>query len=202
LPNAEEGSLFHEYELDAKFLTALAEIDAEHARRVREARCPNCGGALDCADYARKPRPELGEASSAYARRRSFCCRVDGCRQRATPPSLRFFGRRVYIAVVVVIASAAARTMRLRGRGRPERVHDVPIRTVRRWIAWWETVFTVSAFWTEAKAFFARPVDEQQLPASLIARFGGATSKAIETMLGFTSPITTVSVKARIAMVA
>jgi hypothetical protein len=189
--------LSHVPEIDATFLTPLAEIDAAHAERVHAAGCPHCGGALDCADYPRKPRGELGEAADLYSRRRSFCCRREGCRKRATPPSLRFLGRKVYIAVLVVVASAAARA-RAPDRGAAP---GVPARTVRRWIAWWETVFALSAFWTEARGFFATPVAVTALPESLWARFGGDRTAALEKLLRFIAPITTTSVRARIAMV-
>ena len=188
----------HVAEYDAKFLKALGEIDAEHAERVHRSGCPECGGALDHADYARKPRGELGEAAGSYERRCSFCCRVDGCRKRATPASLRFLGRKVYVAVVVVVASARARSMRLTGRGSRRTVQGVPVRTVRRWLDWWQTVFALGAFWSEAKAFFATPVDVRELPASLLERFGPGND-ALEKVLRFTAPVTTESV--RIAMV-
>ena len=188
----------HVPEYDAKFLKALGEIDAEHAEQVHRSGCPECGGALDHADYARKPRGELGEAAGSYERRCSFCCRVDGCRKRATPASLRFLGRKVYVAVVVVVASARARSMRLTGRGSARSVHGVPVRTVRRWLEWWQTVFALGAFWSEAKALFATPVEVRELPVSLLERFG--TGKvALEKVLRFTAPVTTESMK--IAMV-
>lgn len=189
----------HIVEYDAKFLRALAEIDAQHAERVRGEGCPECGGALDRADYPRKPRGELGEAAGEYERRCSFCCRVDGCRKRATPASLRFFGRKVYFAVLVMVASARARSMSLTGHGSPRRVDGVPVRTVRRWLQWWQTAFALGSFWSEAKGFFAEPVDERQLPASLLERFGTGPV-ALEMLLRFTAPITTTSVVTRIAM--
>jgi hypothetical protein len=189
--------LSHLPEFDARFLAALSAIDAAYAEQVHVAGCARCGGALDCADYPRKPRGELGEAADLYLRRQSFCCRRDGCRKRATPPSLRFLGRKVYIAVVVVVASAAARS-RARGGGAAP---GVPARTVRRWLAWWETVFALSAFWTEARGFFATPVEVTALPESLWARFGGDRTAALERLLRFIAPITTTSVRARIAMV-
>lgn len=192
----------HIAELDAKFLAALGEIDAAAAERVHEAGCARCAGALDRANYPRKPRGELGEAAEQYEWRDSFCCRRDGCRKRATPPSLRFFGRKVYIAVVVIVASAAARTSPITGRGAPRKVHGVPVRTVLRWLAWWQTAFALSAFWSEAKGFFAGPVEVAMLPASLLACFGGSRTEALERLLRFTAPITTTSVKTRIAMVA
>lgn len=190
----------HVPEYDAKFLKALAEIDAEHAEQVHRSGCRQCGGALDHADYARKPRGELGEAAGSYERRCSFCCRVDGCRKRATPASLRFLGRKVYIAVLVIVASAAGRSMRLGGRGRAAQVHGVPVRTVRRWLDWWQTVFALGSFWSEAKGFFGTPVDVDKLPTSLLERFG-IGSVGLEKMLRFTRPITTESVRTRIAMV-
>jgi hypothetical protein len=80
-------------------------------------------------------------------------------------------------------------------------VHGVPARTVRRWLEWWQVVFALSAFWTEAKAFFATPVEVASLPASLLARFEGDRPQALEKLLRFVAPITTTSVKSRIAMV-
>jgi hypothetical protein len=192
--------LSHETEFDVKLLVALGEVDAECAEIIHEAGCPHCHGPLDRADYPRKPRGELGEAAGDYERRCSFCCRVDGCRKRATPPSLRFFGRKVYVAVWVIVASARARSMRLTGPGSPRQVQGVPTRTVRRWLEWWGTVFALGAFWSEAKAFFATPVDVRELPTSLRERFGSG-NVALGKMLRFTSPVTTDSVRARIAMV-
>ena len=190
----------HIVEYDAKFLMALGEIDAEHAEAVHRGGCPQCGGALDRADYPRKPRGELGEAAGSYEWRFSFCCRVEGCRKRATPASLRFFGRKVYVAVLVILASAQARSMRLSGRDRPRQVQGVPTRTVRRWLDWWQTVFALGAFWSEAKGLLATPVDIGELPASLLQRFGSG-AVALEKLLRFTAPITTTSVRTRIAMV-
>ena len=38
--------------------------------------------------------------------RLSFCCDRDGCRKRVTPPSVRFLGRKVFLAVAVILISA------------------------------------------------------------------------------------------------
>jgi hypothetical protein len=192
--------LCHIPEYDVKFLMALGEIDAEHAEQIHQAGCPECGGALDRAYYPRKPRGELGEAAESYERRCSFCCRVEGCRKRATPPSLRFFGRKVYVAVVVIVASTAGRSMSLTGGGRPRRVRGVPVGTVRRWLDWWQTVFALGSFWSEARGWLATPVNIGELPASLLERFGSG-SIALEKLLRFLAPVTTESMSARIAMV-
>lgn len=192
-------SLSHIPDYDVKFLKALGEIDAEYAQQVRRSGCAHCGGPLDRSDYGRKPRPELGEAAESYERRCSFCCRVDGCRKRATPPSLRFLGRKVYIGVLVIVASAAGQAERLTGRGAVRRVHGVPARTVRRWLEWWQTVFALGTYWSEAKGLFAIPVGVAELPASLRTRFGAGVA-GLEKMLRFLAPVTTTSVRARMAM--
>lgn len=189
----------HDHDLEGKFLAALGEIDAERARLVQAEGCPHCGGALDRADFPRKPRGELGEVADAYTRRLSLCCRVDGCRSRATPPSLRFLGRKLYFAALVVIASGVGRDTRLVGRGRVTEVKGVPVRTVRRWLVWWETTFALSAFWTEAKGLFATVVAVERLPASLLERVVGAD--ALRRTLALLAPITTTSVRARIERV-
>ena len=187
----------HDHDLEGKFLAALGEVDEERARRVQLERCPHCGGPLDRADFPRKPRGELGEAAEAYQRRISLCCRNEGCRRRATPPSVRFLGRKVYFAALVVIASTVGRAAVLVGRGRVREVRGVPVRTVRRWLGWWQTAFALSAFWSEAKSLFAVPIAIAGLPASLLTRFGdGALGRA----LAFISPITTTSVTSRTAV--
>lgn len=191
----------HELTVDGKFLTALREVDAACAQRVRRAGCPHCGGVLDRADYPRKPRGDLGEPYPDFERRRSLCCRSEGCRRRATPPSLLFLGPKVYVGVLVIVASIAGRARELLGDDRGRSVHGVPARTVRRWLLWWRTVFALGAFWKEARGFFAVPVDVGELPGSLVERFAGTAEKTLARTLAFLAPLTTTSVRARIAMV-
>lgn len=192
--------MVHGYETDAKLFARLAEIDRIWAAEVRERGCADCGGPLDRADFARKPRGDLGEAADEYTRRTSFCCRREGCRRRATPQSVRFLGRKVYVGVLVVIASVFGRRMELVGRGRPRRVEGVPVRTVRRWLDWWNIGFALSAFWKEAKGLFATPVDEGELPGSLLERLGDVGATTLTRLLALIAPITTTTVRARIAM--
>lgn len=192
--------MVHGYGVDAKWFATLAEIDEISAQRVKEGGCADCGGPLDRADYERKPRGDLGDAAGAFTRRRSFCCRRDGCRHRATPPSLRFLGRKVYAAVIVVVASVIGRAQALVGRGAPRQVAAVPVRTVRRWLNWWNVAFALTSFWKEAKGFFATPVEEATLPGSLLARFGAPSAMTLTLLLRLIAPITTASVRAAIAM--
>lgn len=192
--------MVHGYAADAKWFATLTAIDEQFAGNVKAAGCADCGGPLDRADYDRKPRGDLGESADAFARRRSFCCRREGCRHRATPPSVRFLGRKVYVAVLVVIASVLGRERRIVGRGSERRVEGVPARTVRRWLDWWQITFVLGRFWSEAKGFFGMPVDETALPASILARFAAPASNAVTAMLQLIAPITTTSVEAPIAM--
>lgn len=58
------------------------------------------------ANYERKPRGGPPELQEAFAVRFSLCCGSEGCRRRTMPPSVRFWGRRVYWAPVVLLAIA------------------------------------------------------------------------------------------------
>jgi hypothetical protein len=91
---------------DIKFHEQLLAFDRDLSASARAARCRLCGGALHSGSYARKPRGGPAGISEAYRRRFSFCCAVDGCRKRITPPSLRFLGRHVYLATLVTLISA------------------------------------------------------------------------------------------------
>ena len=88
---------------DARLYVALLEFDRELRDERRQEGC-DCGGVLHVSDYERKPRGVAEDKLPAgYGRRFSLCCAREGCRRRATPASLRFLGRRVYVAVVVVL---------------------------------------------------------------------------------------------------
>ncbi len=65
----------------------------------------------------------------------------------------------------------------LTGAGVPRRVQGVLVRTVRRWLGWWSTVFVLHRLWSEARAMFARPVAEALLPASLLERFSKPSAR-------------------------
>jgi hypothetical protein len=85
--------LYRELLADATFHNLLLACDRDLAEEARAGRC-HCGGALHSATYARKPRgrPRSLSIGHEHDRRFSFCCAVDGCRARTTPPSLRFLG--------------------------------------------------------------------------------------------------------------
>ena len=85
----------------------LLKLEDEMAAAAKALGCLFCDGKLHCAYYRRKPRgapPEV-EGDPAYRQRRSFCCAVEGCRRRRTPPSVLFLGRKVYLGAVVTLVS-------------------------------------------------------------------------------------------------
>ncbi|MBN6743287.1 hypothetical protein JKG47_23050, partial [Acidithiobacillus sp. MC6.1] len=85
---------------DPKIFQWLYRIDEALAEEARASRCA-CGGKWHRADYPRKPRGCLRDFRMQYASRFSFCC--SHCRKRRTSPSVRFLGRRVYLALVVLL---------------------------------------------------------------------------------------------------
>ncbi len=176
---------------DSKLFEALLAIDLDLASSARAGGCLICGGRLDRADYPRKPRGGPACLGAEWDRRLSFCC--DACRKRLTPPSVRFLGRKVYLGVVVLLAGV------LRQGPTPWRVSrlretlGVSARTLRRWHRWWRDAFVRTPFWKAACAYFARPVDEGNLPGSLLAAFTGDPRSQVLATLRFLRPLTTTS---------
>lgn len=175
---------------DARFYEQLLVFDLELAELARKKGCPLCGGALHSARYPRKPRGAPAGLGEDFCLRCSFCCSVDGCRSRMTPASLRFLGRKVYLAAVVALVSAMrcgvteARVQRLPAELGADR------RTLERWRKWWLSVFAAGPFWRAASAAFMPPVDVFGLPAALLGRFAGDIKQKVTAFLRFLGPIT------------
>jgi hypothetical protein len=178
---------------DARLYELLARIDADLAETARTAGCRICGAVLHRAPFPRKPRGGPAELPGGYARRHSFCCAVDGCRTRRTPPSVRFLGRKVYLGAVVVLATA------LRHGPTPTRVADlreilgIDPRTLARWRHWWREIFAESRWWQAMRGRFASPVRTAALPDSLLQRFAGDSWTPLVALLRFVAPTTTAS---------
>ena len=79
--------------------------DEDLAAETRNKGYP-CGGRLRCANYPRKPKSTPAQLPERQRIRLSFCCDRDGCRKRATPPSVHFLGRKVYLTAIVILISA------------------------------------------------------------------------------------------------
>jgi hypothetical protein len=175
---------------DATFHEQLLVFDRDLAASARAARCWLCGGALHSASYDRKPRGGPPVLGPAYAERFSFCCAVDGCRKRTTPPSLRFLGRKVYLATVVTLISAMLLGTTPARLARLSTVPGIDRRTLARWRAWWRSTFNDSRFAPIARAVFMPPLQIASLPVSLLDRFAGDIERKLNALLRFLGPLT------------
>lgn len=175
---------------DVRLYAILEQIDGELSELARAQGC-RCGGPLHRARYPRKPRGGPAGLGAGYEWRESYCCAVEGCRRRTTPPSVRFLGRKVYLGAVVVLVST------LRQGPTPTRVrvlHDlfgVGERTLRRWRQWWQRRFAEGPFWRAARGRVLPVVAARDLPRGLVERFAGGASDQACGVLRFLWPITT-----------
>jgi hypothetical protein len=176
---------------DASLYDQLLTFDQDLAAEARRAGCGVCGGRLHSARYPRKPRGGLEDLGPEYTTRLSFCCAVDGCRRRATPPSVRYLGRRVYLGAVVVLVTALSGGITAPRAAQLRAWLGVSVRTLKRWRAWWQETFVVSAFWRGAQGRFMPPVATTALPASLLERFAGDERTRLVHALTFLTPVTT-----------
>jgi len=149
---------------DPSFFRFLSQIDAELAAETRKAGCQHCSGRLHTADFPRKPRGCPAAVLEEYSRRLSFTC--GHCDSRATPPSVRFLGRRVYVAVVLMLSSppnsASARQLQC--------LLGISRRTVLRWRVWWTQEFPRTRLWRSLRSRLIPPITPAQLPQSLLDR--------------------------------
>lgn len=209
-PNRKVGETViasHEQGSSIKFHELLLALDERAAARVREAGCPRCGGPLYAAHYARKVRGISDDTAEAghYDVRFSLCCGREGCRARATPPSTRFSGRRVYATLAVLVLS-------LSPRAQAEAVQSVsavakpraPARSTReRWLCWWRAGLFSAPWFSAMCAWFAEPADAAHAPETLLSKFTGALHTRIVDLVVWLSPHTTTSLepeRSRIAM--
>lgn len=182
--------MYRELLRDARYYEFELKVDRETLAQARAEGCGSCGGVLHCAHFHRKPRGGPAGLGADHDKRFSLCCDRNGCRERHTPPSLRFLGRKVYLSAVVVVVSAM-RHGSSPARMRKLREHfGVSRRTVERWRVWWRESFAESAFWKAATAAFLPPVARDLLPASLLERFTGDAEAQLLVLLRFLGPIT------------
>ncbi len=185
--------MFDEIELGREFFAQLLLVDEGIVARVAAARCRFCGGPLHRGDYPRKPRGGLVAAfGEMFTRRYSLCCGRDGCRHRATPPSVRFLGRRVYLGAVVIVASVVALAAATAAEI-PKRTGIAP-RTTRRWVAWWRGPFAETDVFKQLGARLLPPPVRRALPTSILERFAGEAEAKLTALLSCLAPLTTKSV--------
>ena len=136
------------------------------------------------ADYPRKPRGCPSAVREAYSLRSSFTC--GRCNARTTSPSVRFAGRRVYLAAVLMLASppGSASAQGLCA------LFSIPARTLKRWRTWWREDFPSTPLWQSVRERFMPPVTMTQLPQSLLERFdAGAMTDRLVHLLRFVAPL-------------
>jgi hypothetical protein len=169
---------------DPAFFHFLTRIDEEFAAVTRLGRCPGCEGPLHVADYPRKPRGCPASVRDDYSWRLSFTC--GRCDARATSPSVRFAGRRVYLSVVLMLFSPP-------GSSSSQALCDllsIPVRTLQRWRTWWRKDFPSTPFWQSVRERFMPPVLPEQLPHGLLERFDvGERAVRLAMALRFIAPL-------------
>jgi hypothetical protein len=180
--------LCHRFLSSPTFLLLLLAIDRDLAEKVRSGGCP-CGGRLHAANYPRKPRGGPQCPDPEISLRLSFCCDVDGCRCRSTPPSARFLGRKVYLGVMVVLITALRQGPTPKGYAELRDRFGADRRTIARWQTWWKKTFPVTRFWKAAKARFTRMSSPAELPHRLILLFKAESADRMAALLRFLSPL-------------
>ena len=155
--------------LDANFYAFLHRIDQDLAARTQAGGCLRCGSRLHKDRFRRKPR---GGPAGIDPFRLSLTC--SKCDKRHTPPSVRWLGRKVYLAAIVLLASALRAGLSDRRLARLGEYIELPKRTLERWRSWWLQEFAESAFWKQARSRFMPPIVSTGLPATLFERFAGS----------------------------
>jgi hypothetical protein len=164
--------MFDDFSLEKDYFAALMRADVRIAQAIAQEGCPLCGGPLHSANYLRKPRGGmLADAGEEFRLRLGLCCGRRGCRRRVLPPSLRFLGRKVYLEAVVLFAGAWAQVA---GAFRKVRERTgISVRTLGRWLHWWQEQLPRLGPWEELRARFVPPApEESELPRSLLVHLG------------------------------
>lgn len=129
------------------------ELDRVIASEFHKKPCQNCGGKLNWANYHRKPRGVQGD-DEKHTLCFSLCCGQDGCRKRTSIPSLRFFGRRVYSSKIFFSISSLSKIATSRKKlERLSNFFNVPVKTIKNWLKWWNNDFINSKAWMIIKGF-------------------------------------------------
>ena len=168
------------------FFAFLLKCDQDIARVARQGGCPLCGGPLHQANFPRKPRGGAIEIGSPEALRLSFCCGREGCRSRVTPFSLRFLGRRVYLAAATALVAAMTGAR----RSTLARFVGVSPRTLRRWRRWWREHFPRTDLWIATCGRLRRPISTAKLPGAMLAAFAGDLRARLLAFLRWLAPLT------------
>lgn len=138
---------------DPTFILSIIYFDQQLAQQLQSGGCFFCNQPLDAAHYPRKPKgaPTDPKLLREFVMRYSYCCRQ--CRKRHTPMSIRFLGRRSYLAVTIVLASAMTQGL---SDSRIQKLTSLGIsrQTLHRWLSWWQDKFILTPVWQAMVAHF------------------------------------------------
>ena len=85
--------MYHDLPRSASFWLFLLAVDEDLAEETRKKGC-RCGGRLHRQTLPGSPEAPASRLTEFQSQRLSFCCDRDGCRKRATPPSVRSWAER------------------------------------------------------------------------------------------------------------
>lgn len=194
---------------DVRVCELLQKVDEKVFATMKAGCCERCGERLDVANYPRKPYGLNGtlpeELRKCWSKRFSACCSREGCRKRHTSESVRFMGRRRFVALVFVLVSAMTYKLTEERIAAVQEYADVDWRTLKRWRTWWREDFVCGKFWQVMRGRFKSALGTERMPLALCERFGVdvaawipctcmQTQKARDSvlkLLKFLSPLTT-----------
>lgn len=186
----------HKFLCSSSFHTLLISIDRSLAEATRKKGC-SCGGRLEQSNYPRSPFGVPSQFRSNYEQRFSFCCHT--CRKRATPPSVRFFGRRWYPAPLLLLISILMGSINDRRLKQVKRYFGITVSesTWKRWRRWWREGFVETRFWKKARGSIPEYSEKgMPLPRHLLKTFRGLIDEKFIFLLQFLSPITAGNLRA------
>lgn len=162
----------------------LYNIDKETAQRYRQWPCPHCGDPLYFANYYRKPRGEPEGIPEEYFIKFSLCCGTQGCRQRLSPPSTRFLGRKVYWSPVILSIITDCQN-HFKGKTLADLTRHTGIsrHTLKRWLGFFRNTFPASPTWRKIRGYVSAYVGNDTLPSSLVNYYLTIKSKAEEALV-------------------
>ena len=181
--------MYREVLRDARFFELLLRIDQEKLQEARAGRCSHCGGPLHAGHFARKPRGlcvPVDGTPDGYEIRFDLCC--GWCRKRTLPESVRFLGRKVYLAVAIAVATVVARGPERGALRLLQRELGVARSTLARWRQWWEEL-TGSAFWQRLAGTLPVGLDLAMLPGSLLDCLAGDAAQRLLALLRLLRPL-------------
>jgi len=182
--------MYHNLLKDPSFHILLKVIDDDLAELSRKEGCCHCGGPLHQADYPRSPLGLPASCREHYESRRSLCC--GKCRKRTTTPSVRFFGRRRFPAVIILLISAFMAGSSRRRYHQVKRYFGINLsfQTWVRWHRWWKSCLIETAFWKQAKAHLPQITPADPFPRQFILIYAGLLKQRLEKVLKFLAPLT------------